>query len=149
MSKIYAKITQDMKTAMKNREKEKLLTIRMIISALKQKAIDEKIEITDDITLAVINKMIKQRHQSIAMYNEAGRDELSAKEQAEINILEPYLPQQMSEEQVREVVASIITQTNSSSMKDMGKVMGAVRPALMGKADIGKVSAVVKELLNN
>lgn len=141
-------ITADMKDAMRARESERLGVIRLLQAAIKQREVDERIELDDAAVLAVIEKMIKQRRESIKQYSEAGRQELADQETAEIAILEPYLPAQLSEQEVAAEVQAAIAESGASGMKDMGKVMGILKPKLQGKADMGQVSAQVKAQLS-
>ncbi|MCW8888937.1 MAG: GatB/YqeY domain-containing protein, partial [Gammaproteobacteria bacterium] len=120
------RIQADMKSAMKNKEKELLLTIRTILAAIKQIEVDERIEVDDTRVLAVLDKMVKQRRDSIKQFNEAGRDELSAVEQAEIEIIQTYLPAALSEEEINQIIKDAIAESGAASMKEMGKVMAIV-----------------------
>jgi uncharacterized protein YqeY len=140
-------ITEDMKSAMRAKDMERLGTIRLLLAAIKQKEVDERIELDDAAVLAIIEKLIKQRKDSITQFQAAGRDDLVAKEQAELVVLQAYMPAQLSEEEVRAAVLATITQLGAAGPQDMGKVMGAVKPQLAGKADMGLVSAAVKALL--
>jgi len=141
------RITEDMKVAMKAKEADKLSVIRMTLAAIKQLEIDNKITLDDPATLSVINKMIKQRNDSINQYQNAGREDLATKESAEVDILKAYLPPQLSDADVESAIKKAISETGASSMADMGKVMGILKPQLTGKADMGKVSALVKNLI--
>ena len=147
MSNLKNQITEDMKNAMRAKEAGKLLAIRMLLAAIKQKEIDERIEVTDAQVLSIIEKQIKQRKDSIAQFTTAGRDDLVVQEQFELNILQAYQPAQMSEEQVRAAVAAAVAQTGAKTPQDMGKLMAVLKPALAGKADMGMVSIVVKAAL--
>ncbi|AXA33510.1 MULTISPECIES: GatB/YqeY domain-containing protein [Francisella] len=147
MSQIYQQLTQDMKESMKNKDKNRLTTIRMAMSAIKQKQIDEKVEITDDITIAIITKMIKQRQDSYKQFIEADRSELAEGEKSEIEILTKYMPKQLSDDEVIEIVQKAIESAGATSMKEMGKVMAAVKNELAGRTDMSKVSAIVKSNL--
>ena len=140
-------ITEDMKSAMRAKDTDRLGTIRLLLAAMKQKEVDERIELDDAAVLAIIEKLIKQRKDSISQFQAAGRDDLVAKEQAELVVLQAYMPAQLSEEEVRAAVLATITQLGAAGPQDMGKVMGAVKPQLAGKADMGMVSAAVKALL--
>ena len=140
-------ITEDMKSAMRAKDMERLGTIRLLLAAMKQKEVDERIELDDAAVLAIIEKLIKQRKDSISQFQAANRDDLVAKEQAELVVLQAYMPAQLSEEEVRAAVLATITQLGAAGPQDMGKVMGAVKPQLAGKADMGMVSAAVKALL--
>ncbi|MBU3542817.1 MAG: GatB/YqeY domain-containing protein [Burkholderiaceae bacterium] len=140
-------ITEDMKSAMRAKDTERLGTIRLLLAAMKQKEVDERIELDDAAVLAIIEKLIKQRKDSISQFQAAGRDDLVAKEQAELVVLQAYMPAQLSEEEVRAAVSAAIAQVGAVGPQDMGKVMGVVKPQLAGKADMGMVSAAVKALL--
>ena len=140
-------ITEDMKSAMRAKDTERLGTIRLLLAAMKQKEVDERIELDDAAVLAIIEKLIKQRKDSISQFQAAGRDDLVAKEQAELVVLQAYMPAQLSEEEVPAAVSAAIAQVGAVGPQDMGKVMGVVKPQLAGKADMGMVSAAVKALL--
>lgn len=141
------KINEDMKTAMKARDTEKLAAIRLLTAALKQKEVDERIELTDDLVLAIIDKMLKQRKDSIEQFTAGNRLDLAAKEEFEVGVLSTYMPQQLSEAEVMDILNGVITETGATSAKDMGKVMTALRPKVAGRADMGKLSALVKARL--
>lgn len=141
------RILDDIKAAMKAGDKERLVTLRMLSAAIKQREVDERIEMDDAQTLAVVEKMIKQRRESIKQYEEGGRPELAAKEQAEIGILEDYMPEQLSDAEVDQLIDAAVKQTGASEMKDMGKVMGVLKPQIQGKADMGDVSKRIKARL--
>lgn len=147
MSQIYQQLTQDMKESMRNKDKNRLTTIRMAVSAIKQKQIDEKVEITDDIAIAIINKMIKQRQDSYKQFIEADRMELAEGEKGEIEILTKYMPKQLSDDEVIIIVQKAIESAGATSMKEMGKVMATVKSELAGRTDMSKVSAIVKSNL--
>ncbi|MDX1455046.1 MAG: GatB/YqeY domain-containing protein [Gammaproteobacteria bacterium] len=140
-------ILNDVKTAMKAGEKDKLGVLRMLTAAIKQREVDERIELDDTQVLAIVEKSIKQRKESIKQYVDGGRQELADKEQAEIDILQPYLPEQLSAEELGKLVDEAIAASGASEMKDMGKVMGQLKPKIQGKADMGDVSAMVKAKL--
>lgn len=142
------KINEDMKTAMKTRETEKLGAIRLLQAALKQKEVDERIELGDDLVLAIIEKMLKQRKDSIEQYTAGNRPDLVAKEQFEVGVLLAYMPQQLSDAEVAEILNGVIAETGATSAKDMGKVMNALRPKVAGRADMGKLSGLVKSRLS-
>ena len=141
------KITEDMKAAMKARETEKLGAIRLLQSALKQKEVDERVVLTDDMVLAIIEKMLKQRKDSIEQYTAGNRPDLVAKEAFEVTVLSAYMPPQLSEAEVDAIIQAVIAETAATSAKDMGKVMNALRPKVAGRADMGKLSALVKARL--
>ena len=142
------KINEDMKCAMKARETEKLSTIRMLLAAMKQVEVDERVELDDSRIMAIITKMVKQRQDSVKIYREAKRDDMADKEAAEITVLQAYLPQQLSTDEIAAAVANAITQTGASSMADMGKVMGILKGELAGRADMAVVSRLLKEKLS-
>jgi len=142
------KITEDMKSAMRAGEKERLATIRMILAAIKQREVDERIQLDDSQVLAAVEKMIKQRKEAIAQFESGGRSDLVAKESAEIALLQTYLPAQLSDAEVDALIAAAIASTGATSIKDMGKVMGVVKAQAQGKADMGKVSARIKQKLS-
>ena len=141
------RVTEDMKSAMKAREAEKLGAIRLLLSAMKQREVDERITLDDAAVVAIVEKMIKQRKESIVQYEKGARKDLADKEQFEIGVLQAYLPQQLSESEVAAAIAEAIAATGAQSAADMGKVMALVKPKLAGKADMGKVSALVKAKL--
>jgi uncharacterized protein YqeY len=141
-------ITEDMKAAMRSKETDRLSTIRMLLAACKQREVDERIVLDDVAVIAIVDKLIKQRRDSIAAFQQAGRTDLVDKETAEVKVLEAYLPQRLSESEVAAEVARIVAQTGASGPGDMGKVMGAAKAQLAGKADMGQVSAAVKKALS-
>ena len=140
-------ITEDMKTAMRAKDSERLATIRLLLAALKQKEVDERVELDDTMVVAIVDKMVKQRKDSIAAFTTGGRTDLADKESAEIKVLEVYLPQRMSADEVASAVKAIVAELGASGPGDMGKVMGVVKTRLAGKADMGQVSAAVKAAL--
>jgi uncharacterized protein YqeY len=140
-------VNEDMKAAMKAREAEKLAAIRLLLAALKQREVDERITLDDAAVVAVVEKMIKQRKDSIAQYEKAARQDLADKEKYEISVIEKYLPQQLSQAEIDAVIAEAIASTGAKGAADMGKVMGVVKPRLAGRADMGKVSGLVKAKL--
>jgi uncharacterized protein YqeY len=140
-------LSEDMKTAMRAKDSEKLATIRLINAAIKQREVDERIELGDDQVLAVIEKMIKQRKDSINQFEAGGRQDLADKEKSEITVLAAYMPAQMSEAEVQAEVAAAVTQAGASGPQDMGKVMAVLKPKLAGRADMTAVSALVKAAL--
>ena len=141
------KIVEDMKAAMKARETEKLGAIRLLTSALKQKEVDERVELTDAMVLAIIEKMLKQRKDSIEQYTAGNRLDLVAKEEFEVGVLSAYMPQQMSEAEVAEILTRVINETGAASAREMGKVINALRPLVAGRTDMAKLSAMVKTRL--
>ena len=144
---LKAQITEDMKSAMRAGQKERLATIRMILAAIKQREVDERIQLDDGQVLAALEKMIKQRKEAITQFESGGRADLVAKESAEIAILQAYLPAQLSDAEIDSLIAAAIASTGAASIKDMGKVMGVVKTQAQGKADMGKVSARIKARL--
>ena len=141
------KITEDMKAAMRAKEAERLGTIRLLTAAMKQKEVDERVELTDALVLAIVEKMVKQRKDSIAQFTAGGRADLADKEQAEIEVLSAYLPQQASGEEIAAAIQAAIIQTGAAGAQDMGKVMALLKTSLAGKADMSAVSAQVKQAL--
>jgi hypothetical protein len=141
------RITEDMKTAMRAGEKERLATIRLALAAIKQREVDERITLDDGQVLSVLEKMIKQRRESVAQFESGGRPDLVARENAEITVLQGYLPAQMSSAEIDALIAEAIAASGAASMKDMGKVMAIVKPKAQGRADLGAVSARVKQKL--
>ena len=137
-------LTEDMKTAMKARETEKLGAIRLLLSAVKQREVDERITLDDTGVIAVIEKMIKQRNDSIAQFEKAARQDLADKEKFELGVLEAYMPKQLSAAEVDAIIAEALAASGAKTPADMGKVMAIVKPKLAGRADMGKVSALVK-----
>ncbi|HVE43783.1 MAG TPA: GatB/YqeY domain-containing protein [Gammaproteobacteria bacterium] len=141
-------INEDMKTAMRGQDKDRLGTIRLILAALKQREVDERITLTDEHILAILNKMIKQRRDAITQFITGNRPELAQKEEAEIKIIQTYLPAQLNETEIEDAVRSAIQATGATSAKEMGKVMGLLKDKLQGKADMTLVSAKVKTQLS-
>ena len=144
---LKAHITEDMKTAMRAKDSVRLGTIRLLQAAMKQKEVDERIELDDAQVIAIVDKLIKQRKDSVAAYETAKREDLAEVERNEIKVLEVYLPQRLSAEEITAAVQAIVTQVGATGPGDMGKVMGAVKTQLAGKADMGLVSAAVKAAL--
>ena len=142
------RITDDMKAAMRAKDAPRLLTIRGLLAALKQKEVDERVELDDAAVIAIVDKLIKQRKDSIAQFGAAGRTDLVDKETAELQVLEGYLPQRLSADEIAAAVAAIVAGLGATGPGDMGKVMGAVKAKLAGKADMGQVSAAVKQALS-
>jgi uncharacterized protein YqeY len=140
-------ITEDMKTAMRAKDSARLLTIRGLLAALKQKEVDERVVLTDADVIAIVDKLVKQRKDSITQFTAGGRTDLVDKEAAELQVLEGYLPQRLSADEVAAEVAKIVASLGATGPGDMGKVMGAVKTRLAGKADMGLVSAAVKSAL--
>ena len=146
-STLRDKINDDMKAAMKARESGKLAAIRLLTSAIKQREVDERIDITDAMVLSIIEKMLKQRKDSIAQYTAGNRPDLVAVEEFEVGILQAYMPQQLSDAEISAILDAVIKETGATSGKDMGKVINALRPQVAGRADMGKLSALVKARL--
>jgi uncharacterized protein YqeY len=141
-------LKDDMKTAMKAKDKARLTTVRLVLAAIKQQEVDKQIELNDNDVLAVLNKMVKQRRDSITQYTNAGRDELAAVEQQELDLIQTYLPQPLSDAEVAQLLDQTITETGASSKQDMGKVMSQLKPKLQGRADMSKVSGLVRARLS-
>ena len=148
MSELKQKITNDMKLAMKAKDKDSLRAVRMIIGAIKQREVDERIELNDVQVLAIIQKMVKQRKDSISQFKDAGRSDLVDVEEVELAIINNYMPAQLSEAEVLAAVDKAIADSGASSMQDMGKLMGLLKPQLDGKADMGIVSGLIRSKLS-
>ena len=144
---LKARITDDMKTAMRAKDTARLGTIRLLLAASKQKEVDERIELDDAAISSIVEKLIKQRKDSISQFQAAGRDDLVAAEQAELAVLQAYLPEQLSAAEVEAAVVAAIAESGASSARDMGKVMGLLKSRLAGRADMGQVSALIKARL--
>ena len=141
-------IQDDMKAAMKAGDKRRLGVIRLILAAVKQREVDERIELDDTQVLAVLDKMVKQRRDSIAQYEKAGRSELAEQEAYEVGICQTYMPEELSEAEVDALIEQALTETGAASMKEMGKVMGWLKPKLQGRADMGAVSGRIRQKLS-
>ena len=148
MSELKKRITDDMKSAMKAKDKQALKAVRMILEAIKQKEIDERIELDDAQVMTVIQKMVKQRKDSISQFSDAGRTDLVEIEEAELEIINNYMPEQLSDEEVASVVDKAINDSGANSMKDMGKLMGMLKAQLQGKTDMSLVSQLIKSRLS-
>ena len=146
---LKSQLQADMKSSMKSGDKSRLGVIRLMLSAIKQIEVDERIELDDSRVTAVLDKMTKQRRESISQFDKAGRDDLSAIEQAELEIIQEYLPEALSEVEINELVEQSIASTGAASIKDMGKVMGMLKPQLQGRADMGQVSQLIKSRLSD
>ena len=144
---LKAKINDDMKTAMRARDAPRLGAIRLLLAALKQKEVDERVELTDTDVISIIDKMLKQRRDSITQYEAGNRQDLADAEKFEITVLQTYMPQELSEAEIAAAVAEAVQAVGAKAMADMGKVMAVLKPKLAGKADMGKVSALVKSKL--
>jgi uncharacterized protein len=143
------RITEDMKASMRSGDKERLAGIRLILAGIKQREVDERIQLDDTQVLAVLDKMIKQRRESITQFEAGGRADLVARESAELAVLLAYLPAQLSDVEVESAIRAAIASTGATSMKDMGKVMAAVKPQVQGRTDMGALSARIKSLLSS
>jgi uncharacterized protein len=144
---LKARITDDMKTAMRAGEKDRLGVIRLILAALKQREVDERIELDDAQVLGILEKMLKQRRDSIEQYSAANREDLAAVERAEVEVIQTYLPAQLSAAELDAIVTKAIADSGAASPRDMGKVIGLVRPQVAGRADMGQVSELIKARL--
>ena len=141
------RVTEDMKAAMRAKDAARLSAVRLLLAAMKQKEVDERVELTDADVLGIIEKMVKQRRESIAQFEKAARQDLADREKFEIGVLSAYLPQQMSQAEVEQAIAAALAESGASGVKDMGKVMALLKPRLAGRADMGKVSGQVKAKL--
>ena len=141
------RLTEDMKSAMKSGDKASLGVIRLVNAAIKQREVDERVELDDAQVLAVLEKMVKQRKDSVSQFVAADREDLAAIERAEIDVIQRYLPEKMGEAEVQAAIAAAIAETGASGPADMGKVMGVLKPRLAGQADMGQVSALLKQSL--
>lgn len=148
MADIKNRISEDVKTAMRSKDKERLAALRLIQAAFKQKEVDERIELNDEQTIAILDKMAKQHRDSINQFQDAGRNDLVTKEQFELDIIESYLPAKLSEAEINDMIEAAISKTGAESIKDMGKVMGLLKGELQGRADMGQVSGLIKARLN-
>lgn len=141
-------LTDAMKAAMKGGDKSRLGVIRLVMAAIKQVEVDERIELDDERVLAVLDKMVKQRRESISQYKAAGRDDLMQQEEYEVSVLQDFLPEALSDDEIEQMIARAVDETGASSIKDMGKVMGLLKPQMQGRADMGAVSGKIKARLN-
>jgi uncharacterized protein YqeY len=141
-------ITEDMKSAMKAGDKDRLKVVRLIMAAIKQVEVDTRTELDDAAVLGVLEKMVKQRRDSVEQFEKGGREDLAASERAEIEVVQAYLPEQLSADEITALVDEVIAATGAESIRDMGKVMGQIKARAAGRADMGTVSATVKERLN-
>ena len=146
-STLKDRVTEDMKAAMRAKDSERLSTIRMLLAACKQREVDERIVLDDAAVVALVDKLIKQRKDSITAFQQGGRADLADKESAEVKVLEAYLPQRLSADEVAAEIAALVAELGASGPGDMGKVMGAAKARLAGKAEMGQVSAAVKQAL--
>jgi len=148
MADLKTRINEDVKTAMRAKDKPRLGTLRLITAAIKQKEVDERIDPNDDQIITILEKMLKQRKDSIEQFEKAGRDELVAQEKFEVEIIQVYMPEQFSDDEIEQFIKEAITASGAESMKDMGKVMGPLKAKLAGRADMGAVSGKIKALLS-
>lgn len=146
---LKSRIQDDVKSAMRSRDKERLGTLRLVTAAIKQKEVDERVELNDSGVLSVLDKMAKQRRESLEQYETAGRDDLAAQERYELEILSAYLPEPLREEELARLIESAIAETGAQSMRDMGAVMAHLRDEVQGRADMKAVSAAVRGLLSS
>jgi len=146
-SPLKAQINEAMKAAMRAKEKERLGTIRLVLAEIKKVEVDERIDPDDVRVTSILDKMVKQRRDSMKQFADAGRDELAAKEQTEIEVIQEFLPQPLSEEEIASLIEEAIASTGAASMQDMGKIMGLLKPQMAGRADMGKVSGLIKQRL--
>jgi uncharacterized protein YqeY len=144
---LKAQISEDMKNAMRAKDSVRLGTIRLLQAAIKQREVDDRVELNDTDVIATIEKMLKQRRDSIAAYDSANRHDLSDVEKAEVLVLQNYLPQQLSDAEVAEILEKVVIDTQASGIKDMSKVMAAIKPLVVGRADMGKISGLIKTRL--
>lgn len=144
---LKAQISEDMKNAMRVKDSVRLGTIRLLQAAIKQREVDDRVELNDTDVIATIEKMLKQRRDSIAAYDSANRHDLSDIEKAEVLVLQTYLPQQLSDAEVTEILEKVVIDTEASGIKDMSKVMAAIKPLVVGRADMGKISGLIKTRL--
>ena len=149
MSGIKTQISNDVKDAMRSKDKDRLAALRLILAAFTQKEVDERIELSDEQSISVLNKMAKQHRDSIEQFGQANRDDLIKKEQLELDIIESYLPEKLSEEEVSLLIDEAISETGANSAKDMGKVIGLLKGKLQGQADMGEVSRLIRGKLGS
>nr|WP_294840268.1 GatB/YqeY domain-containing protein [uncultured Methylotenera sp.] len=144
---LKAQISEDMKTAMRAKDSARLGTIRLLQAAIKQREVDERIELDDSNVIAVIEKMLKQRRDSIAAYESANRHDLADVEKFEVTVLQTYLPQQLTEDEIKAILEKVVVESGAAGIKDMGKVMAEIKPLVAGRADMGKISGLIKARL--
>ena len=144
---LKAQVSEDMKAAMRAKDSARLGTIRLLQAAIKQREVDERIELDDGGIIAVIEKMLKQRRDSIAAYESANRNDLAEIEKFEVSVLQTYLPQQLTEDEIKDILEKVVTETGAAGIKDMSKVMAAIKPLVTGRADMGKISGLIKTRL--
>ncbi len=148
MSALKDRLVDDMKSAMRAKEKDRLMTVRTILAAIKQQEVDTREDVDEAGVLAILDKQSKQRRESIAQFSKAGRDDLVAQEELELVIIKEYLPEPLSDDEVQSLIKEAIDATGAESMKDMGKVMAHIKPKAQGRADMGKISGLIKAALN-
>ena len=147
-SELKDRIVEDMKSAMRAKEKDRLMTIRNILAAIKQQEVDTRDEVDDTVVLSIVDKMCKQRRESISQFSKAGRDDLVAQEELELGFLQDYLPEAMSDDEVQSLIKEALEATGANSMKDMGQVMAYIKPKAQGRADMGKISGLIKAAIS-
>lgn len=146
---LKTQILEDVKDAMRSRDRDRLGALRLVTAAIKQKEVDERIELNDEQMLAVLDKMVKQRRESLEQYEQAGRDDLAAREQFELEVIQGYLPEPLSDQELSALIQAKIAEVGATSARDMGQVMNALRPEVQGRADMKAVSQAVKAQLDN
>jgi uncharacterized protein YqeY len=149
MSDLKHRITEDMKAAMRSKEKLRLLTVRTILAGIKQQEIDTRADVDDTAILMILDKMCKQRRESISQFSKAGRNDLVEQEQAELDVIQVYLPEPLSDTELQALVSEAMAETGANSMRDMGKVMAFIKPKAQGRADMGKISGIIKSQLSS
>ena len=147
MSEIKTALMADIKACMKSGDKDRLAVLRLVSAAVKQREVDDRVETDDPAMIAILDKMAKQRRESIEQFNKGGRDDLAAVEQKELKIIQAYLPQQLSDDEIQTLIDTAVAETGASEIRDMGKVMGKLKPQLQGRADMSAVSAKIKSKL--
>jgi len=147
-SPLKDRLVDDMKAAMRAKEKDRLMTVRNILAGIKQQEVDTREELDDTAVLAIVDKMCKQRRESISQFTEAGRDDLVAQEELELSFLKDYLPEAMSDDEVQALIKEALEATGASSMKNMGQVMAYIKPKAQGRADMGKISGMIKSAIS-
>ncbi|MCB5207898.1 GatB/YqeY domain-containing protein [Methylovorus mays] len=145
---LKVRISEDMKSAMRAKDSARLGAIRLLQAAIKQREVDERIELDDMQVIEAIEKMLKQRRDSISQYEAANRHDLADVEKFEVSVLQEYLPQALTEDEIKAILEQVVTETSASGIKDMGKVMAAVKPLVVGRADMGKISGLIKSRLS-
>jgi len=148
MSDLKQKLSDDMKSAMRAKEKQRLLTVRTILANIKQQEVDTREDVNDTAVLAILDKMAKQRRESISQFSKAGRDDLVAQEEQELAIIQEYLPEPLNDDEIQSLIKEAIDASGASSIKEMGKVMAYIKPKAQGRADMGKISGLIKGALN-